>query len=114
MGEMTSDSTNAGAGIDLSQFYQVFFEEAGENLERMEQLLLEVDIAAADDEELSLLEANRLLLERVEPDEVVYLDDLGVNLKPAREMGMTTIKVGDPHAALAELHSALDARPRRP
>ncbi|WP_374676934.1 chemotaxis protein CheA [Piscinibacter sp.] len=53
MGEMTSESANAGAGIDLSQFYQVFFEEAGENLERMEQLLLEVDIAAADDEELN-------------------------------------------------------------
>lgn len=50
----------------------------------------------------------------VHPSQVVFLDDLGVNLKPAREMGMTTIKVGDPHAALAELHSALDARPRRP
>jgi len=53
MGEMTSEGANIGAGIDLSQFYQVFFEEAGENLDRMEQLLLEVDIAAADDEELN-------------------------------------------------------------
>ena len=53
MAEMTSDSANTGAGIDLSQFYQVFFEEAGENLDRMEQLLLEVDIEAADDEELN-------------------------------------------------------------
>ncbi len=53
MAEMSTDSANAGAGIDLSQFYQVFFEEAGENLERMEQLLLEVDIEAADDEELN-------------------------------------------------------------
>ena len=34
---------------------------------------------------------------------VVFLDDLGVNLKPAREMGMTTIKVGEPDAALREL-----------
>jgi putative hydrolase of the HAD superfamily len=39
----------------------------------------------------------------VAPDEVVYLDDLGINLKPARAMGMTTIKVTDPDAALAEL-----------
>jgi putative hydrolase of the HAD superfamily len=39
----------------------------------------------------------------VEPQECVYLDDLGVNLKPARAMGMTTIKVHDPHSALAEL-----------
>lgn len=53
MGEMTSEGANIGAGIDLSQFYQVFFEEAGENLDRMEQQLLEVDITAADDEELN-------------------------------------------------------------
>ena len=33
----------------------------------------------------------------------VFLDDLGVNLKPARAMGMTTIKVTDPVVALAEL-----------
>lgn len=39
----------------------------------------------------------------VEPDECVFLDDLGVNLKPARELGMHTIKVSDPHVALTEL-----------
>jgi putative hydrolase of the HAD superfamily len=39
--------------------------------------------------------------------EVVFLDDLGINLKPAREMGMTTIKVGDPAVALAELEATL-------
>ncbi len=33
----------------------------------------------------------------------MFLDDLGVNLKPARAMGMHTIKVGDPAVALAEL-----------
>ena len=53
MAEMTSDAASQGAGIDLSQFYQVFFEEAGENLDRMEQQLLEIDIEAADDEELN-------------------------------------------------------------
>src|SRR5881396_1867618 len=55
MGEMTSEGANLGAGIDLSQFYQVFFEEAGENLDRMEQQLLELDIEAADDEELNAI-----------------------------------------------------------
>lgn len=54
MGEMT-EGGHLGAGIDLSQFYQVFFEEAGENLENMEQLLLELDIEAADDEELNAI-----------------------------------------------------------
>ena len=38
----------------------------------------------------------------VAPDEVVFLDDLGVNLKPARAMGMTTIKVDDPDQAIAD------------
>ena len=39
----------------------------------------------------------------VRPDECVFLDDLGVNLKPARALGMQTIKVTDPDVALAEL-----------
>jgi putative hydrolase of the HAD superfamily len=43
----------------------------------------------------------------VPPERCVYLDDLGVNLKPAREMGMRTIKVGDPGVALAELEAML-------
>ncbi|MEL7030103.1 MAG: HAD-IA family hydrolase, partial [Pseudomonadota bacterium] len=43
----------------------------------------------------------------VAPEACVYLDDLGVNLKPARAMGMTTIKVVDPAAALAELEQAI-------
>jgi putative hydrolase of the HAD superfamily len=32
-----------------------------------------------------------------------YLDDLGINLKPARAMGFATVKVVDPAAALGEL-----------
>ena len=39
----------------------------------------------------------------VAPDESVFLDDLGVNLKPARALGMHTIKVLDPDEALSEL-----------
>jgi len=53
MGEMNSASENAG--IDLSQFYQVFFEEAGENLQTMEQMLLNLDLETADDEELNAI-----------------------------------------------------------
>ena len=41
----------------------------------------------------------------VAPEACVYLDDLGVNLKPARAMGMRTIKVGDPAIAIAELEA---------
>ena len=43
----------------------------------------------------------------VHPTEVVFLDDLGVNLKPARAMGMTTIKVLDPDQALADLEQVV-------
>jgi putative hydrolase of the HAD superfamily len=43
----------------------------------------------------------------VSPDECVFLDDLGVNLKPARAMGMTTIKVETPAQALTELGAVL-------
>ena len=39
--------------------------------------------------------------------EAVFLDDIGANLKSARALGMTTIKVGDPDAALGELEVVL-------
>ena len=43
---------------------------------------------------------------RVDPNNCVYLDDLGVNLKPARQMGLTTIKVTSGAQAIAELEAA--------
>lgn len=44
----------------------------------------------------------------VSPNECVFLDDLGINLKPAAAMGMRTIKVVNPDDALAELSGHLD------
>ena len=43
----------------------------------------------------------------VEPVACVFLDDLGINLKPARAMGMTTIKVVDPEEAIGELEAVV-------
>lgn len=43
----------------------------------------------------------------VRPREVIYLDDIGSNLKPARELGIRTILVTDPDQALADLQVAL-------
>jgi putative hydrolase of the HAD superfamily len=43
----------------------------------------------------------------IEPRQAVFLDDLGVNLKPARAMGMRTIKVGDPVQAILELEALI-------
>ncbi len=42
----------------------------------------------------------------VEPADAVYLDDLGINCKPAHALGMTAIKVVDPDMALEELATA--------
>jgi putative hydrolase of the HAD superfamily len=44
----------------------------------------------------------------VDPADVVFLDDLGINLKPAKAMGMTTIKVLSPEQAIADLEAVLD------
>jgi putative hydrolase of the HAD superfamily len=46
----------------------------------------------------------------IEPEEAVFLDDLGINLKPARAMGMQTIKVQDPAVAIADLEAVVGFR----
>ena len=43
----------------------------------------------------------------VSPDECVFLDDLGINLKPAAAMGMLTIKVLSADQAITDLESVL-------
>jgi putative hydrolase of the HAD superfamily len=44
---------------------------------------------------------------KLDPKACIYLDDLGINLKPARDLGMRTIKVGEARPALDELESLL-------
>ena len=44
---------------------------------------------------------------KVSPDKYIYWDDLGNNLKPARELGMTTIKVIQPEDAIQEVRNLL-------
>jgi two-component system chemotaxis sensor kinase CheA len=53
MADAHQESGGAGDSFDLSQFYQIFFEEAGENLDLMEQMLLNLNLETADDEELN-------------------------------------------------------------
>ena len=45
---------------------------------------------------------------KVNPNEVIFLDDLGINLKPAKVLGMKTIKVVRAEDALQDLHDLLD------
>jgi putative hydrolase of the HAD superfamily len=44
---------------------------------------------------------------QIEPAQAVFLDDLGINLKPAKELGMTTIKVTSEAQAIEELSQTL-------
>jgi two-component system chemotaxis sensor kinase CheA len=53
MSEMQQENAGGAADFDLTQFYQIFFEEAGENLDHMEQMLLDLDLSVVDDEELN-------------------------------------------------------------
>ena len=53
MADTHQESSSSGADFDLSQFYQIFFEEAGENLDQMEHMLLNLNLETADDEELN-------------------------------------------------------------
>jgi len=53
MTEGYQEGGSGGDALDLSQFYQIFFEEAGENLDLMEQMLLNLNLETADDEELN-------------------------------------------------------------
>ena len=50
----------------------------------------------------------------VQPHEAVFLDDLGANLKGAKALGMTTIKVDDTLSAIEELEAALGMPLPRP
>ena len=83
--------TTTGGIDDLAELFDVVVESAEVGLRKPDPRIYE-------------LACTRL---SVQPSETVFLDDLGVNLKPARELGMTTIKVIDPGSALRELGDVL-------
>ncbi len=86
-----ADEPTGGAVRALDDLFDVVVESAVEGLRKPDPRIYE------------------LVCERlgVRPDQSVFLDDLGANLKPARGLGMTTIKVNDPDEALAELSTVL-------
>ena len=53
MGDNNAEAEAAGTDFDLTQFYSIFFEEAGENLDQLEQILLSLDLDSANNEELN-------------------------------------------------------------
>jgi epoxide hydrolase-like predicted phosphatase len=88
----TSDGDRSGTRLaGLGAYFDVIVESAVEGLRKPDPRIYELTCARLD----------------VEPGEAVFLDDLGVNLKSARALGMTTIKVSDVQGALDELASIL-------
>ena len=86
-----SDETVGSRTPVLADVFDVIVESAIEGLRKPDPRIYELTCARLG----------------VAPAEAVFLDDLGVNLKSASALGMTTIKVGDPAAALAELAAVL-------
>jgi putative hydrolase of the HAD superfamily len=78
-------------GLHESELFDVIVESAVEGLRKPDPRIYALALARLD----------------VLASEAVFLDDLGMNLKPARHMGMATIKVVDPTEALAELEAIL-------
>lgn len=86
-GDEGDSHANAGGMNQLDQLFDVFVESSVEGLRK-------------PDPKIYTLTCERL---GVTPEVCVFLDDIGSNLKTAREMGIATIKVETPEAALREL-----------
>lgn len=81
-----------GDGVDLlGDFFDVYVESAVEGLRKPDPRIYELTC-----QKLS-----------IPPRQAVFLDDIGRNLKTARALGMATIKVDEPAAALTELEKLL-------
>lgn len=75
----------------LREHFDVFIESSVEGIRKPDPRIYELACARLE----------------VEPHETIFLDDIGANLKPARKLGFTTIKVVEPTQALDELERAL-------
>ncbi len=87
---VTSDQTRPEVDAVMARFHHVV-ESSKVGCRKPEVAFYELACSMAD----------------VDARQVLFLDDLGINLKPARAMGMTTIKVREANLAISELESAL-------
>jgi putative hydrolase of the HAD superfamily len=92
----TDDSGQNDGTRALRELFDVFIESSVEGLRKPDPAIY------------------RLACDRLgaHPEEMVFLDDIGPNLKPARAMGMATIKVNEPEPAVEELEEVLGLRLR--
>jgi putative hydrolase of the HAD superfamily len=93
IGKGASMTNDAGKAAELAKVFELFdhlIESSKLGIRKPDPRIYEIMCEALE----------------VDPAECVYLDDLGINLKPARAMGMTTIKVLGEDQLLADLKSA--------
>ena len=86
------NSSISGAHQDVMKLFDFVFESSKENVRKPDPRFYELACDRG----------------RVNPNEVIFLDDLGINLKPARVLGMKTIKVVKADLALRELQDLID------
>ena len=98
-GQGAEDGSVAGNGRDLAAYFDVFVASAREGLRKPEPRIYELAVRRLDASD------RRRGGDGVSAAEVVFLDDIGANLKPAREMGMQTVlvRIDDTAAAVREL-----------
>ncbi len=89
--EFEGNVSASGKHNEIMELFDFVIESSKENVRK-------------PDPEFYLLACRRA---NIEPTEAIFLDDLGINLKPARKLGMTTIKVIETDIALKELESYL-------
>ncbi|MEM7404545.1 MAG: HAD-IA family hydrolase [Pseudomonadota bacterium] len=88
---MSADPARAAAVADVMQLFEVVVESSKVGVRKPELRFYEFACETLG----------------IKPEEAVYLDDLGINLKPARALGMQTIKVTEPGQALGDLARVL-------
>ena len=87
-----NNSAISGAHQEIMKLFDFVFESSKENVRKPDPNFYKLACQRGN----------------VKPNEVIFLDDLGINLKPAKALGMKTIKVVKADKALQELQYLLD------
>ena len=87
-----NNSAISGAHQEIMKLFDFIFESSKENVRKPDPNFYKLACQRGN----------------VKPNEVIFLDDLGINLKPAKALGMKTIKVVKADKALQELQDLLD------
>ena len=87
---MARDEAKAAASQSVMTLFDVIVESSVEGVRKPDPRIYEIACGRMD----------------IAPDTCIFLDDLGINLKPAKALGMTTIKVIDEDQAIKDLTKA--------